>query len=83
MKEWKFLTPAEYEAKKNDLPDVCFATRHEVPWLLKKAQGEIEEAKKAAEEAAKKAAEDAAREEEKKAEGGEANAEGGDATAEE
>ena len=61
LKEWRFLTPAEYEAKKNELPDVCYATRHEIPWLLKKAQEEIE--------AAKKAAEAAALEEEKKAEG--------------
>lgn len=27
-KQWHFVTAEEYEAKKNTLPDICFATRH-------------------------------------------------------
>jgi len=65
VKEWKFLTPSEYEAKKNELPDLCYATRHNINWLQKKAQEEFEAAKKAAQEELE-AAQKAAAEEEKK-----------------
>ena len=36
VKEWKFVTPSEYEAKKGELPEVCYATRHPIPWLIRK-----------------------------------------------
>lgn len=64
VKEWKFLTPAEYEAQKADLPDVVFATRHPINWLTAKLE---KEAAEAAEAAAKVAAAAAAAEEEAKA----------------
>ena len=64
VKEWKFLTPAEYEAQKANLPDLVFATRHPLDWLTAKLE---KEAAEAAEAAAKVAAAAAAAEEEAKA----------------
>ena len=73
VKEWKFLTPAEYEAQKANLPDVCFATRHPLNWLTAKLEKEAAEAAAKAEEEAKAAAAAQAAEEgaaeESKAEG--------------
>lgn len=39
-KIWKFMTKADYEQQKNDLPDVCFATRHPIKQLLERVQRE-------------------------------------------
>ena len=37
-KVWKFITEAEYEERKDSLPDVCFATRHYIEGLAKVAK---------------------------------------------
>ena len=34
VKEWCFMTPEEYQAQKANLPDICFATRHPINWLI-------------------------------------------------
>lgn len=34
VKEWQFVTKDQYEAKKDTLPEVCFATRHPIKKLL-------------------------------------------------
>ena len=39
-KKWKFLTAEEYEAQKDSLPDVCFATRHPIESLLARVKRE-------------------------------------------
>ena len=39
-KKWKFLTSEEYEAQKDTLPDVCFATRHPINSLLERVKRE-------------------------------------------
>lgn len=40
--EWSYVTADEYEAKKDELPDVCFATRHPIPDFTNKKFPEIE-----------------------------------------
>ena len=35
---WKFLTPTDYDKKKNELPAVCFATRHPMLSFLERVK---------------------------------------------
>mmetsp|Transcript_21015 Transcript_21015/g.28267 ORF Transcript_21015/g.28267 Transcript_21015/m.28267 type:complete len:134 (+) Transcript_21015:3257-3658(+) len=35
---WKFVTPEQYEVKKNELPAVCFATRHPMVSFLERVK---------------------------------------------
>ena len=37
-KQWHFVTAEEYEAKKNTLPDICFATRHSMQSFLERVK---------------------------------------------
>ena len=83
VKEWKFLTPAEYEAQKANLPDLVFATRHPINWLTAKLEKEAADAAAKAEEEAKAAAAEEAKAaaEEAKAAGAEGEAAGEEAKA--
>lgn len=36
--KWKFLTADQYEAQKESLPDICFATRHPIKSFLERVQ---------------------------------------------
>ena len=58
VKEWRFVSPSEYEAKKNEIPALCYATRHPIDWLIEKIKNsglvfeeEVEEEEKKEEEA--------------------------------
>ena len=56
VKEWRFVSPSEYEAKKNEIPELCYASRHPINWLIEKIKNnglvfeeeveEVEEEKK-------------------------------------
>ena len=37
-KVWKFLSQDQYEAQKDSLPDLCFATRHKIKGLSEVVQ---------------------------------------------
>lgn len=37
-KEWKFVTQEQYEAQKDSLPNVCFATRHPMKSFLERVK---------------------------------------------
>lgn len=40
--EWKFVTPDEYESKKNDLPDLCFAIKCPIEDIAAKEWPDLE-----------------------------------------
>jgi len=37
-KEWKFVTQDQYDAQKDSLPEVCFATRHPMKSFLERVK---------------------------------------------
>ena len=49
-KKWRFVTPAAYEEKKAELPELCFATRQPISWFIEQQEKKDAAATAAAEE---------------------------------